>query len=73
VLSLARALAEHPRLDALSITNILPSRPMTGGSSRARANSRGYRLALEMLPGNDPGCTNYRDAFRGGELEAQPA
>ncbi len=31
--------------------------------------SRAYQLALEMLLGNDPGCTNYLEAYREGELE----
>ena len=36
-------------------------------------SSRPYQLAREMLLGRDPGCTNYLDAYREGELEAQPA
>jgi 5-methyltetrahydrofolate--homocysteine methyltransferase len=50
--------------------------PVTSNLNRvflADKSSRGYRLALEMLLGNDPGCANYLDAYREGELEAQPA
>ena len=32
-------------------------------------SSRPHQLAQEMLLGADPGCTNYLDAFREGELE----
>jgi len=39
----------------------------------ADKSSRPYRLALEMLLGHDPGCMNYLDAYREGELESQPA
>jgi hypothetical protein len=50
--------------------------PVTSNLNRvflADKSSHGYRLALEMLLGNDPGCTNYLGAYREGELEAQPA
>jgi cobalamin-dependent methionine synthase I len=32
--------------------------------------SRPYQLALDVLSGRDPGCTNYLEAYREGELEA---
>jgi 5-methyltetrahydrofolate--homocysteine methyltransferase len=50
--------------------------PVTSNLNRIFAgdkSSRGYRLALEMLLGNDPGCSNYLEAYREGGLEAQPA
>ena len=46
--------------------------PVTSNLNRvfvADKNSRPYQLALEMLLGGDPGCTNYLDAYREGELE----
>lgn len=33
---------------------------------------RPYQLALDMLLGRDPGCANYLEAYRDGELEAAP-
>jgi 5-methyltetrahydrofolate--homocysteine methyltransferase len=33
-------------------------------------NAPPYRLALAMLMGDDPGCTNFLEAYREGELEA---
>ena len=50
--------------------------PVTSDLNRvfgADKSSRPYRLALEMLLGNDPGCVNYLEAYREGELEPQPA
>jgi 5-methyltetrahydrofolate--homocysteine methyltransferase len=50
--------------------------PVTSNLNRvflADRSSRPYQLALAMLLGNDPGCTNYLDAYREGELESQPA
>jgi len=35
----------------------------------ADKQSRPYQLALEMLLGRDPGCVNYLEAYREGELE----
>ena len=35
----------------------------------AGKQSRPYQLALEMLLGRDPGCVNYLEAYREGELE----
>jgi 5-methyltetrahydrofolate--homocysteine methyltransferase len=49
--------------------------PVTSNLNRvflADKSSRPYRLALEMLLGNDPGCMNYLDAYREGELESVP-
>jgi 5-methyltetrahydrofolate--homocysteine methyltransferase len=46
--------------------------PVTSNLNRvfvADKSSRPYQLALEMLLGGDPGCTNYLDAYREGELE----
>ena len=31
------------------------------------------RKPLWVIGGNDPGCTNYLDAYREGKLEAHPA
>lgn len=50
--------------------------PVTSNLNRvflADKSSRPYQLASEMLLGEDPGCTNYLEAYRDGELEAQPA
>ena len=50
--------------------------PVTSNLHRvflADKTSRPYELACDMLLGRDPGCTNYLDAYREGELEAQPA
>lgn len=47
--------------------------PVTTNLNRvfvADKSSRPYRLALDMLRGGDPGCTNFLDAYREGELEA---
>jgi len=46
--------------------------PVTSNLNRvfvADKSSRPYQLAQEMLLGGDPGCTNYLDAYREGELE----
>ena len=50
--------------------------PVTSNLNRvflANRKSRPYQLAYEMLTGNDPGCVNYLEAYREGELETQPA
>jgi 5-methyltetrahydrofolate--homocysteine methyltransferase len=50
--------------------------PVTSNLHRvflADKTSRPYQLAREMLLGGDPGCTNYLEAYREGELEPQPA
>lgn len=49
--------------------------PVTSNLNRvfmADKSSHPYRLAQEMLLGGDPGCTNYLDAYREGELEPAP-
>lgn len=38
----------------------------------ADKQSRSYQLVLDMLLGRDPGCTNYLEAYRDGELELAP-
>ena len=46
--------------------------PVTSNMNRvfvADKTTRPYQLALEMLLGEDPGCTNYLEAYREGELE----
>jgi 5-methyltetrahydrofolate--homocysteine methyltransferase len=46
--------------------------PVTSNLNRvfvADKRSRPYQLALDMLLGGDPGCTNFLDAYREGELE----
>jgi hypothetical protein len=46
--------------------------PVTSNLNRvflADKSSLPYRLALDMLLGGDPGCTNFLDAYREGELE----
>jgi len=35
----------------------------------AYKESEPYRVALDMLLGHDPGCANFLDAYRQGELE----
>lgn len=37
------------------------------------SQSRPYQLALEVLLGRDPGCGNYLEAYRDGELELTAA
>jgi 5-methyltetrahydrofolate--homocysteine methyltransferase len=39
----------------------------------AGSQSRPYQLALEVLLGRDPGCGNYLEAYRDGELELTAA
>jgi 5-methyltetrahydrofolate--homocysteine methyltransferase len=49
--------------------------PVTSNLNRvfvADKGSRPYQLAQEMLLGGDPGCTNYLEAYREGELEPVP-
>jgi 5-methyltetrahydrofolate--homocysteine methyltransferase len=50
--------------------------PVTSNLRRvfmADRTARPYQLAIDLLLGNDSGCSNYLDAYREGELEAQPA
>ncbi len=46
--------------------------PVTTNLNRiflADTQSRPYQLALDVLLGRDPGCVNYLEAYRDGELE----